>query len=151
MRDFGVKDQSAFSPQGALVGEAVAAIPSTGGAVASLLAVGVGVVVAAVLDVARTENCGGVRRGEQRKRESHQNLLNSFLFCSSNDDCFQCDYNNVIHIMIITVPLLRRLCFTQCLSVCLSARSRKRLQADLAEIFRVGWIWSKEEVPRFWC
>lgn len=39
--------------------EAVAAVPSTGGAVTSLLAVGVGVVVAAVLDVARTESHNG--------------------------------------------------------------------------------------------
>lgn len=61
MWDFGVKDQGAFSPQGALVCEAVAAVPSTGGAVASLLTVVVGVVVAAVLDVARTESHDGTR------------------------------------------------------------------------------------------
>lgn len=39
--------------------EAVAAVPSTGGAVASLLAVGVGVVIATVLDVAWTESHDG--------------------------------------------------------------------------------------------
>lgn len=57
--DVGVKDQSAFGPPGALLCEAVAAVPSTEGAVASLLAVGVGVVVTAVLDVARTESNDG--------------------------------------------------------------------------------------------
>lgn len=67
MWDFGVKDQSAFSPQGALVGEAVAAIPSAGGAVASLLTVGVGVVIAAVLDVARTESHDGMRGRDLKK------------------------------------------------------------------------------------
>lgn len=59
MWDAGVKDQGAFGPQGALVCEAVAAVPSTGGIVAALLAVGVGVVIAAVLDVARTESRDG--------------------------------------------------------------------------------------------
>lgn len=51
-----MKDQGAFSPLRSLVGEAVAAIPSTGGAVTSLLTVGVGVVIATVLDVVWTEN-----------------------------------------------------------------------------------------------
>lgn len=53
--DFGMKDQGAFGPHGGLVLEAVAAVPSTGGAVTSLLAMRVCVVVSAVLDVARTE------------------------------------------------------------------------------------------------
>lgn len=57
--DVSVKDQGAFGPQGALVCEAVTAVPAAGGAVAALLAVGVGVVIAAVLDVARTESHGG--------------------------------------------------------------------------------------------
>lgn len=48
----GMKDQGAFGPQGALVSEAVAAVPSAGGAVTSLLTVGVGVMIAAVLNVA---------------------------------------------------------------------------------------------------
>lgn len=52
---FDVKNHGAFGPRGALVCEAVAAVPSTGGAVASLLAVGVGVVITAVLDVTRTD------------------------------------------------------------------------------------------------
>lgn len=56
MWDSGVEDQGAFGPAGALVFEAVAAVPSTGGAVASLLTVGVGVVIAAVLGVTRTES-----------------------------------------------------------------------------------------------
>lgn len=56
MWDFSVKDQRAFGPLSALVCEAVAAIPSTGGAVAALLAVRVGVVVAAILDVPWTVN-----------------------------------------------------------------------------------------------
>lgn len=38
----------------ALVCEAVTAVPSTGGAVTSMLTVGVGIVITAVLDVART-------------------------------------------------------------------------------------------------
>lgn len=53
MWDVGVQDYRAFSPFGALVCEAVAAVPSTGGAVTSVLAVGVGVVIATVLDVVR--------------------------------------------------------------------------------------------------
>lgn len=68
--EVGVNDQGALGPQGALVCEAVTAVPSTGGAVASLLAVGVGVVIAAVLDVARTEsNDGeGMKRFKERDR-----------------------------------------------------------------------------------
>ena len=58
MWDVSVKDQRAFGPLGSLVGEAVAAIPSTGGAVAALLTVGVGIVVTAILDVSRA-----VKRG----------------------------------------------------------------------------------------
>lgn len=54
-----MKDQGALGPQRALMFEAVAAIPSTGGAVTALLAVGVGVVIAAVLDMARTVNNNG--------------------------------------------------------------------------------------------
>lgn len=53
---FSVKHQRAFSPLRPLAGEAVAAIPSTGGAVAALLTVRVSIVVAAVLDVSRTVN-----------------------------------------------------------------------------------------------
>lgn len=41
--------------------EAVTAIPSTEGTVASLITVGVGIVIAAVLDVAWTESHGGKR------------------------------------------------------------------------------------------
>lgn len=62
MRDFGVEDHGSFGPHGSLVREAVAAVPTAGGAVTSLLAVGVGVVVAAVLDVARTDGRDGIRR-----------------------------------------------------------------------------------------
>lgn len=51
--DSGVQHYRAFSPYRALMCEAVAAIPSTGGTVTSLFAVGVGVVIATVLDVAR--------------------------------------------------------------------------------------------------
>lgn len=66
---FSVEDQGAFSPHGALVCEAVAAVPSTGGAVTSLLAVGVGVVITAVLDVARTESHDEwMKGGKQRHR-----------------------------------------------------------------------------------
>lgn len=63
----GVKDQSASGPHGAPVGEAVAAVPPAGGAVAALLAVGVGVVIAAVLDVPRTESRDG-EEGRDVKR-----------------------------------------------------------------------------------
>lgn len=62
MRDFGVEDHGSFGPHGGLVREAVAAVPTAGGVVTSLLTVGVGVVVAAVLDVARTDGRGGIRR-----------------------------------------------------------------------------------------
>lgn len=55
MWDPGVEHHGSFGPRRSLLREAVAAIPAAGGAVASLLAVGVGVVVAAVLDVARTD------------------------------------------------------------------------------------------------
>lgn len=54
-----MKDQGAFSPLRALACEAVAAVPSTGGTVASLAAVGVGVVIATVLDVVWTESHDG--------------------------------------------------------------------------------------------
>lgn len=33
---------------------------------------------------------------------------------------------------------------------CLSARLGEKLQADLAEVFRIGWAWSQEEVIGFW-
>lgn len=62
MRDFGVEDHGSFGPHRSLVREAVAAVPTTGGAVTSLLTVGVGVVVTAVLDVARTDGRDGIRR-----------------------------------------------------------------------------------------
>lgn len=65
VREFSVKDQRAFGPLRRLVGEAVAAVPATGGAVAALLTVRVAVVVAAILDVSRTvkhdETCGQVK------------------------------------------------------------------------------------------
>lgn len=51
-----MKDQRALGPARPFVCEAVAAVPATGGAVAALLAVRVGVVVAAVLDVSRAVN-----------------------------------------------------------------------------------------------
>lgn len=54
-----MQEQCAFSPHGALVREAVAAVPSTGGAVTSLIAEGVGIVVATVRDVAWTESNDG--------------------------------------------------------------------------------------------
>ncbi len=54
-----VKDQGALGPQGALVCEAVTTVPSTGGVVTTLLAVGVGVMITAVLDVAWTESHEG--------------------------------------------------------------------------------------------
>lgn len=56
MWDFSVKHQRAFRPLRSLVCEAVTAIPTTGGAVAALLTVRVGVVVAAILDVSGTVN-----------------------------------------------------------------------------------------------
>lgn len=49
-----MKDQRAFGPLRRLVCEAVAAVPAAGGAVAALLAVGVAVVVAAILDMSWT-------------------------------------------------------------------------------------------------
>lgn len=52
MWDPGVQHHGSFGPHWCLLREAVAAVPATGGAVASLLAVGVGVVVAAILDMA---------------------------------------------------------------------------------------------------
>lgn len=62
MGDFGVKDQGAFSPLWCLFCKAVAAIPSTGGAVTALLTVIVGIVVAAVLDVSWAVNHDDVRK-----------------------------------------------------------------------------------------
>lgn len=59
MWDFSVEDQRAFSPLRSLVCEAVTAVPPTGGAVAALLTVRVGVVVAAVLDVSGAVNHDG--------------------------------------------------------------------------------------------
>lgn len=54
MWDASVKYHCAFSPQRVLIFETVAAIPSTEGIVASLIAVGVGIMITAVLDVAWT-------------------------------------------------------------------------------------------------
>lgn len=62
MRDFGVENHGSFGPHWSLVREAVAAVPTAGGVVTSLLTVGVGVVVAAVLDVAWTDGRDGIRR-----------------------------------------------------------------------------------------
>lgn len=53
--DAGVEEQRAGGPRGALVLDAVAAVPATGGVVAALVAAVAGVVSAAVLSVARTE------------------------------------------------------------------------------------------------
>lgn len=64
MRDFGVEDHGSFGPHGSLLREAIAAVPTAGGAVTSLLTVGVAVVVAAILDVARTDGGDGIRRRE---------------------------------------------------------------------------------------
>lgn len=61
MGDFGVKDQGAFSPLWRLFCEAVAAIPTTGGAVTALLTMRVGIVVAAVLDVSWAVNHDDVK------------------------------------------------------------------------------------------
>lgn len=62
MGDFGVKDQGAFSPLWRLFCKAVAAIPTTGGAVTALLTVIIGIVVAAVLDVSWAVNHDDVRK-----------------------------------------------------------------------------------------
>lgn len=62
MRDFGVKDQGAFSPLRSLVCEAVTAIPATGGAVTALLTVRVGIVVAAILYVSWAVNRDDVHK-----------------------------------------------------------------------------------------
>lgn len=91
MWDSGVKDQGAFGPHGALVFEAVAAVPSTGGAVASLLTVGVAVVIAAVLDVSRTESHDGEGWRDGRKKTgnykiiSTNGVLGDFLFAQSSE------------------------------------------------------------------
>lgn len=53
--DPGVEHHGSFGPRRRLLREAVAAVPAAGGAVATLLAVGVGVVVAAILDMAWTD------------------------------------------------------------------------------------------------
>lgn len=55
MWDPGVEHHGSFGPRRRLLREAVATVPAAGGAVATLLAVGVGVVVAAILDMAWTD------------------------------------------------------------------------------------------------
>ena len=91
MWDSGVEDQGAFGPTGALVFEAVAAVPSTGGAVASLLTVGVGVVIAAVLGVTRTESRDREGWRDVRKETGNDKiisingLLTDFLFAQSSE------------------------------------------------------------------
>lgn len=65
--DFGVKEQRAFSPDGGLVFEAVAAVPSTGGVVAALVAAAAGVISPTVFGVAWTENRHDVGGEEKTK------------------------------------------------------------------------------------
>lgn len=77
MWDFGVNDQGAFSPLGFLVCEAIAAIPSTGSTVASLLAVGVGIMITAILDVAWAENHYGIRCTDVKEEWEHFRLHSS--------------------------------------------------------------------------
>lgn len=53
-RDPRVEHKGAFSPLRALVSKAITPVPATGGAVTALLTVLVGIVVAAILDMAWT-------------------------------------------------------------------------------------------------
>lgn len=50
--DVGVEDQGAHRPLGALLGDAVTAVPPTGGAITSMVAQGVAIVITTILDVA---------------------------------------------------------------------------------------------------
>lgn len=78
MWESSVQDQGAFSPHGALVFEAFAAVPSTGRAITSLITEGVGKMITAVVNVARAESHDESGEKQNKKRIGDlRNNLNS--------------------------------------------------------------------------
>jgi len=57
-------------------------------------------------------------------------------------------------LLVLLLPLPRRICncrrLSVCLSVCLLATLHKNFQTDLHEIFGEGWQWAYEQMIKFW-